>query len=270
VRTLLEARRQGVAEQLAELGALRGKNQDVIEHIMTRVNTQKAGFERGLQRFAALRSVFTQETNALLDLIGRDALRDNAARTRRSIEDSAFTTGMRAAYERVLRLDPPRLRGCRPSTSEVHDMMQAMYLRFASEAGPRALPASAAVDAQVPEGVRPARARVQPAFQHAVEHGQQGQVRAAEALLRDDRVPGAARLRHRESGRRGLAQGGDVPLETQVREHHMQLKRRLESVRRIHRASGELDERIDELEQQDEALRAQLAALEAKCGPSTR
>jgi hypothetical protein len=85
VRTLLEARRQGVAEQLAELGALRGKNQDVIEHIMTRVNTQKAGFERGLQRFAALRSVFTQETNALLDLIGRDALRDNAARTRRSI-----------------------------------------------------------------------------------------------------------------------------------------------------------------------------------------
>ena len=51
------------------------------------------------------------------------------------------------------------------------------------------------------------------------------------------------------------------PLETQVREHHLQLQRRLESVKRIHSASGELEERIVELEQQDEALTAQLAAL---------
>ena len=51
------------------------------------------------------------------------------------------------------------------------------------------------------------------------------------------------------------------PLETQVREHHLQLRRRLESVKRIHSASGELEERIGELEQQDEALTAQVAAL---------
>ena len=51
------------------------------------------------------------------------------------------------------------------------------------------------------------------------------------------------------------------PLETQVREHHLQLQRRLESVSRIHSASGELEERITELENQDEALTAQVAAL---------
>ena len=54
------------------------------------------------------------------------------------------------------------------------------------------------------------------------------------------------------------------PLETQVREHHLQLRRRLESIKRIHRASGELEERIAELEQQDEALAAQIAALERR------
>jgi phage shock protein A len=52
------------------------------------------------------------------------------------------------------------------------------------------------------------------------------------------------------------------PLETQVREHHLQLRRRLESVKRIHRASSELEERIGELEHQDEALAAQVAALQ--------
>ena len=40
-----------------------------------------------------------------------------------------------------------------------------------------------------------------------------------------------------------------APLETQVREHHMQLRRRLDSIKRIHRASDELEERIAELEQ---------------------
>ena len=52
------------------------------------------------------------------------------------------------------------------------------------------------------------------------------------------------------------------PLETQVKEHHLQLKRRLDSIRRIHSASDELEERIAELDQQGRALAAQVRALE--------
>jgi hypothetical protein len=51
------------------------------------------------------------------------------------------------------------------------------------------------------------------------------------------------------------------PLETQVKEHHLQLKRRLDSIRRIHNASDELEERIAELGQQRDALAGQLRAL---------
>jgi CII-binding regulator of phage lambda lysogenization HflD len=39
-----------------------------------------------------------------------------------------------------------------------------------------------------------------------------------------------------------------TPMETQVREHKLQLKRRLESVSRIHAATETLDDRIAELE----------------------
>jgi DNA repair exonuclease SbcCD ATPase subunit len=52
-----------------------------------------------------------------------------------------------------------------------------------------------------------------------------------------------------------------APLETQVREHHLQLRRRLESVKRIHRASDELEDRIAELEQAEAGARGQIAAL---------
>jgi hypothetical protein len=53
-----------------------------------------------------------------------------------------------------------------------------------------------------------------------------------------------------------------APLETQVREHHLQLRRRLDSIKRIHQASDELEERVTELEQSEESLATQLRALE--------
>jgi DNA repair exonuclease SbcCD ATPase subunit len=66
-----------------------------------------------------------------------------------------------------------------------------------------------------------------------------------------------------------------APLETQVREHHLQLRRRLESVKRIHRASDELEDRIDELENAEVAAKAQIgdlarevAAIDAICEQS--
>jgi chromosome segregation ATPase len=52
-----------------------------------------------------------------------------------------------------------------------------------------------------------------------------------------------------------------APMETQVREHEMQLKRRLESVSRIHAATDTLDDRIAELETSIEMVRDQLDQL---------
>src|SRR5208283_4053026 len=65
VRSILDARSSGIQEQLAELRGLRGKNQDVVEHMMDRIKQEKDLFERGMQRYTALRTVFTQQTTAL-------------------------------------------------------------------------------------------------------------------------------------------------------------------------------------------------------------
>ncbi|MBS0311171.1 MAG: GTPase, partial [Proteobacteria bacterium] len=52
-----------------------------------------------------------------------------------------------------------------------------------------------------------------------------------------------------------------APMETQVREHKLQLKRRLESVSRIHTATETLDERIAELEASIGTVSDQLDSL---------
>ena len=57
------------------------------------------------------------------------------------------------------------------------------------------------------------------------------------------------------------------PLETQVREYQLQLKRRLESVKRIHQATDTLEERIVELQQSEQGV---LHELEELTRPPTR
>jgi hypothetical protein len=59
-------------------------------------------------------------------------------------------------------------------------------------------------------------------------------------------------------------------METQVREHQMQLRRRLESIRRIHRATDALEDRIQELEQVENVLVQQLEAVHASAEEAER
>jgi chromosome segregation ATPase len=54
------------------------------------------------------------------------------------------------------------------------------------------------------------------------------------------------------------------PMESQVREHQVQLRRRLESIKRIHQASDTLEERVQELEQIRDGIREQEKNLESR------
>jgi hypothetical protein len=54
------------------------------------------------------------------------------------------------------------------------------------------------------------------------------------------------------------------PMESQVREHQVQLRRRLESIKRIHQASDTLEERVLELEQIRDGIREQEKNLESR------
>ena len=61
-----------------------------------------------------------------------------------------------------------------------------------------------------------------------------------------------------------------APMETQVREHQIHLKRRLESIKRIHQATDTLEERINELTHVENDLHAQIAAIEKVAGDVER
>lgn len=262
VRAILAARSSGITEQLSELSALRGKNQDVVTHMMERVRDEKELFERGLARFTALRNVFTQQTNDLFDFIGLEALRTNAARTRRAIEDSPFTRGVRGAMSDFFGSIRHDLSEAARQSAETHEMMRAMYARFAREHNlePYNPPPFSVLKYQ--KEIE----RLERAYNTHFNTLWNMVSRAKFALMRRFFETVASRVKHvyviANRDVEAWLKAVMSPLESQVREHHLQLRRRLESIKRIHQASGELEERIGELAQQLEAIQTQLRGLD--------
>ena len=263
-RAILDARIAGIREQLAELVGLRGKNQDVVEHMMERIKQEKDMFERGMQRYTALRTVFTQQTTALYECIGLETLRETASQTRKRIEASPFTKGVRAAMNDFFASIRAKLDQSARQTAEIHDMMVAMYMRFAKEQGlePFTPPPFSMLKYQkeIDRLERAYNVHFNTLWNMVSKAKFTLMRRFFETVaMRAKRVYDVAN-RDLESWLKAVM----TPLETQVREHHMQLRRRLDSVKRIHRASDELEERIAELEQAETGMRAQIASLAAE------
>jgi hypothetical protein len=262
VRAILDARAAGIQEQLAELRGLRGKNQDVVEHMMERIRQEKDLFERGMQRYTALRTVFTQHTTVLYQAIGLESLRETAGETRRRIEDSPFTKGVRSAMGDFFAAIRGSFESSAQKTTEIHDMMEAMYTRFAREHGlePFTPPPFSILKYQKEID------RLERAYNVHFNTLWNMVSKAKFTLMKRFFETIAIRVKHVfDIANRDLEswlKAVMAPLETQVREHHLQLRRRLESVKRIHRASDELEERIAELEQSEEGMKAQLNALQ--------
>jgi hypothetical protein len=221
-------------------------------------------FERGLARFTALRNVFTQQTNDLYDHIGLEALRANAGRTRRHIEDSPFTRGVRNAMTDFFRQIQGNFASAAGKSAEIHDMMRAMYARFAKEHGlePFNPPQFSVLKYQ--KEIE----RLERAYNTHFNTLWNMVSKAKFALMRRFFETIASRVKHvyviANRDVEAWLKAVMSPLETQVREHHLQLRRRLDSIKRIHVASSELEERIAELEQQEEAILAQARGLTSR------
>ena len=134
-RALLEARLTGLREQLQELTDLRGKTQSVIEYMMRKIRMEKDDFEQGLQKYYAVRSVFSSLTNSLLANIGMDALRDETRRTREAMLESTFTKGLRDAMKGFFQHLRANLERSTAEIGEITRMLEVMYKRFCVEHG---------------------------------------------------------------------------------------------------------------------------------------
>jgi len=269
-RSILEARLTGVLEQLSEFRSLRGKNLDVVEEMMRKVRVEKDEFERGLARFQATRGVFSQLTNALFTHLGMDALNDQSRRTLKAMSRSRFTLSLRNAMGDYFQSVRGKLNRAADTIAEIQTMMEAMYRKFSAEHGLRLT------------GPQPfSLLRFQKEFDR-LERTFHTQFDTIGRMLTNEKLTLMQKFFETVASQvRRVYQYANKevetwlravmsPMEVQIRERQMQLRRRLESIKRIHFATDTLEDRIGELEQFETLLLHQLDGIHYLSGEIDR
>lgn len=260
--TILEARLKGLTEQLAELRGLRGKNADVVLHMMHKVKADKAHFEAGLQRFQAIRRVFAQHAAKLFDQLGMDRLRSEVVQARRAMIDANFTKTMRAAMDGFFRDIQGWMAQSDTHVAEIRSMMEAMYRKHAEDYDAPLI----AVPAFSSERYRKELVKLERAYKEQFD--------TAFNMLTNEKMTLTSKffetlavrvINVYEVANRDVEdwlKSVMAPMEAQVREQQLQLRRRLESIKRIHQATDTLEDRIAELEGVERAIREQIGDLQ--------
>lgn len=258
---ILEARLQGLNEQLGELKGLRGKNEDVVEHMMSKVKVDKENFEKGLQRFQALRSIFSQQTNQLFTLLGMQALRESVVKTRESMIAANFTKSIRAAMDGFFSDLKERLIQSDKQIEEIKNMMDAMYEKFSKEHGLRKADAPSFSTLRYQKEL----AKLERAYKE--------QFNTTLNMIANEKMTLTSKFFETLASRvihvyevanhdvENWLKAVIAPMESQVREHQLQLRRRLESIKRIYKATDTLEDRIGELEGMEKSIQAQVSDL---------
>ncbi|MDR1889688.1 MAG: dynamin family protein [Zoogloeaceae bacterium] len=262
VKALLDARRAGLSEQLDELTELRGKNKDVVEYMMGKIKAEKHEFDTGLQHYHAVRSVFTTLTNKLLAHLGVDALRNLAENSRKSMLSATFSKQISNSIRGFFKEVHERLEKSGRETEEIRVMMNAVYKRLSIEHGLKlSVPAGFSLivygkeldhlhnwcDTHLNTPLKlltnEKRNIVHKFFEEVVMQVQKLFERANWDVENWLKIIMA-------------------PMDTQVREHQLHLKRRLENIKRIHQATDTLEDRISELSGLKQGMQRQIDDLE--------
>jgi hypothetical protein len=263
---ILSSRTRNVVEQLVELKSLRGKNQNIVEHMMKRIDIEKKEFDTSLMRLQGTRAVFAKLSTEVFTSLGMDVLKEEIGKTREAMDKSFFSTGMRDAVRRFFSSVQGNLENSGHKIDEITEMMSVMYRKFSTEHG-------MALSSPMPFSLSKYKKEIR-----LVEDVYQKQFGAAALLTTPQMVlmqkffdSIASRVKQNF-----LLANRDVeawlkvvmaPLEAQIREHKAQLKRRRQSIERIHTASEGLEEKVAALEQLQAELDTQrnaMAALESE------
>lgn len=259
---LVDARMKGILEQLTELRGLRGKNEDVVEHMMNKVKVDKENFEKGLQRFQALRSIFSQHTNRLFTILGMEALKVHVHATRESMVAANFTKTIRQSMDNFFTELKTRLVTSDGQIDEIKKMMDVMYEKFSKDHGLRKTEPPAFSTLRYQKELAKLERAYKEQFNTTLNMISNEKMTLTSKFFETlaSRVIHVFEVANRDI--ENWLKAVIAPMESQVREHQLQLRRRLESIKRIYKATDTLEDRIAELESIEKAIQAQLDDLE--------
>ena len=264
--SIMGSRLKDADEHIAELRQLSSKNTDVISHIMLKVQAEKSSLEVDMQRYQALRAVYAKETTKLARKLAPEKLEKLIAITKHNMAKCATSVTLQKTISKYFEHLNSYLDSAIEQANGIATLSENITRDFEKDHGI----ANFKVRRLRLERYKQDVARLE------AKHSNLKQTKTLffkeqmsitnkfyESVCSASRKIFSKALKDANNWNNNLM----VPMETHVREHHTQLRRRLESVKRIHRASDTVEARLEELNIQHSTLVKQndtLSALQNK------
>jgi Dynamin family len=250
---VINIRRRDLAEQSIELSGLQGKNATVIKHMRLRISQEQAEFDLGGAKIHAVRSVHLKLLREVFGILGPQALKREMNQLTDALQQKGLKLGVKRAYGETFGRLRANLNRVQELMAEIGSMLGASFRQLNAEHG---------FSLQVP-----AEPPMAPYLQgldlveksHLQYLGIGNAFRLAQAEFADRLVRAlATRLRAIHETALGdvelWSKSAASQLDAQLRERRRTFTRRIEAIDRIQQAAGGLNDRISEIEAQEDGL----------------
>ena len=242
-------------EQMLELRGLRGKSHGKVQALLQRLDAEVADFERCSARLSALRAVQQRQLQGALAALSNEALRSELAAMRAAMAATPLHLGARKPFALLCTRLRAALAGACRGTDETRQMLGASFRQLNTEfgfafvlAGPpqlqRFVDELALVERSYAGHLAPTQAwrLSSPGFNQQFQRMLLSKLRVI-----FEGAAGEIELWHKATS---------AQIEQQLRTRRDGFARRREGLQRIQTASGELEQRLAEVEQHDQRLAA--------------
>ncbi len=250
---VINIRKRDLTEQMMELKGLQGKNVAVIKHMRSRISQEQAEFDLGGAKIHAVRSVHLKLLREVFGILGSTALKKEMLQLNTSLLQKGLKLGVKKAYGETFDRLRANLQRVETLCGEIQTMLAASFRQLNGEHGfslqapsePQMGPHLA--DLNMVENSHVQYLGIGNAFKLAQPQFADRLVRALSTRLRGihEAALGDVEL---------WSKSAAAQLDAQLRERRRNFSRRIEAIDRIQQAAGGLDERIQDVEQQEVAI----------------
>ena len=249
----IHIRRRDLAEQMDELRGLKGKNASVIKHMRTRIEQEQTEFDTSGAKIHAVRSVHLKLLREVFILLGTPTLKTELVELTHMLKQPGIKFGVKKAYGLTFGRLREALQKAQTINGEIHAMLMASFKQLNAEFG---------FSLQAPEVPELSHFKNDLSLierSHLQYLGVSNVLRLSQADF-SERLVRALGTRLRVVYESALAdvelwnKSAASQLDAQLRERRRNFGRRIEAIERIQFAASGLDERIKEIDVQEQEL----------------
>jgi len=132
---ILHNRQHKNEKQITDLNSLRGKNMEVIKHLMEKAKEEQAIYHKNVESFQTSKKILQEQAKQVLEALSMQELDALLEQGRLEMEDSWTTIGLRKAMERIFGQLSNNMEQVADQTQQTYLLIESVFRRFHDEHG---------------------------------------------------------------------------------------------------------------------------------------